>query len=230
MNKYLIAPSIVSADFLQLKEAIAACESAGADWLHVDVMDGHFVPNLTMGPFLVETFKRATKLPLDVHLMIEQPERYLEAFAKAGASHLTVHVETCPHLHRTLQHIKSLGCLAGVTLNPGTPVSAIEPVLHFADLVLVMSVNPGFSGQAFLPETVGKVAQIRKKLDEIKSSAYLEVDGGIAAETLPKMKDAGANVFVAASAVFNHPHGIEAGIGALRDSINQISEKRVRNV
>lgn len=230
MNKYLIAPSIVSADFLQLKEAIAACESAGADWLHVDVMDGHFVPNLTMGPFLVETFKRATKLPLDVHLMIEQPERYLEAFAKAGASHLTVHVETCPHLNQTLQQIKSLGCLAGVTLNPSTPVSSIEPVLPLADLVLVMSVNPGFSGQAFLPETVAKVAQIRKKLDEIKSSAYLEVDGGISAETLPKMKDAGANVFVAASAVFHHPKGIEAGIGALRDSINQISEKRVRNV
>lgn len=230
MNKYLIAPSIVSADYLRLREDIAACESAGADWLHVDVMDGHFVPNITMGPFLVETFKRATRLPLDVHLMIEQPERYLEAFAEAGASHLTVHVETCPHLHRTLQQIKSLGCLAGVTLNPGTPVSAIEPVLHLADLVLVMSVNPGFSGQTFLPKTVAKVAQIRKKLDEIKSPAHLEVDGGIAAETLPKMKDAGANVFVAASAVFGYSEGIQAGIAALRAATEQAPGGRVRNI
>ncbi len=230
MNKYLIAPSIVSADFLELKSAIAACESAGADWLHVDVMDGHFVPNLTMGPFLVETFQRATKLPLDVHLMIEQPERYLEGFAKAGASHLTVHVETCPHLHRTLQHIKSLGCKAGVTLNPGTPVSAIEPVLHLADIVLVMSVNPGFSGQAFLPETVGKVSHLRALLQVLNPAAWIEVDGGISAETLPKMKDAGANVFVAASAVFHHPEGIEAGIKALRDSINQFPPNRTRNI
>ena len=216
MNKYLIAPSILSADFLRLKESLAACETAGADWIHVDVMDGNFVPNITMGPFLVATFKRATRLPLDVHLMIQQPERYLEAFAKAGASHLTVHVETCPRLPETLEHIKSLGCLAGVTLNPATPVTAIESVLPLADLVLVLSVNPGFSGQAFMPETVSKVAQIRKKLDEIHSPVYLEVDGGISAETLPAMKDAGADAFVAATAVFKHPEGIEAGIDALR--------------
>ncbi len=215
-HSYLIAPSILSADFLRLKESIAACEATGADWIHVDVMDGNFVPNITMGPFLVATFKRATNLPLDVHLMIAQPERYLEAFAKAGASHLTVHVETCPHLAQTLGQIKSLGCLAGVTLNPATPVSAIESVLPLADLVLVMSVNPGFSGQAFMPETISKVAQIRKKLDEIHSSAYLEVDGGISVETLPKMKDAGANVFVSANAIFNYPKGIEAGINSLR--------------
>jgi ribulose-phosphate 3-epimerase len=216
MNKYLIAPSSLSADFLRLKESLAACETAGADWIHVDVMDGNFVPNITMGPFLVATFKRATRLPLDVHLMIQQPERYLEAFAKAGASHLTVHVETCPRLPETLEHIKSLGCLAGVTLNPATPVTAIESVLPLADLVLVLSVNPGFSGQAFMPETVSKVAQIRKKLDEIHSSVYLEVDGGISAETLPAMKDAGADAFVAATAIFKHPEGIEAGIDALR--------------
>src|SRR5574341_809495 len=222
-TRYLIAPSIVSADYLRLREDIAACEAAGADWLHVDVMDGHFVPNITMGPFLVKTFKRATKLPLDVHLMIEQPERYLEAFAQAGASHLTVHVETCPHIHRTLQQIKSLGCLAGVTLNPGTPVSAIEPVLHLADLVLVMSVNPGFSDQAFLPETMAKVVQVRRKLDEIRLSAYFEVDGGITSENLSKMKDAGAYVFVSAHAVFSHPQGIQARIAALRAAADQSS-------
>ena len=215
-NKYFIAPSILSADFLRLKECFAACEAAGADWIHVDVMDGHFAPNITMGPFLVATFKRATKLPLDVHLMIEGPERYLEAFAKAGASHLTVHVEACPQLPETLKQIKSLGCLAGVTLNPATPVSEIESVLPLADLVLVMSVNPGFSGQTFMPETISKVAQIRKKLDEIRSSAYLEVDGGISVETLPSMRDAGANAFVAANAIFNYPKGIEAGINSLR--------------
>jgi len=193
------------------------CEAVGVDWLHVDVMDGHFAPNITMGPFLVATFKRATSLPLDVHLMIDEPERYLEAFAKAGASNLTVHVEACPHLADTLRQIKSLGCSAGVTLNPATPVSDIEPFLPLADLVLVMSVNPGFSGQAFMPETVSKVAQIRKKLDEIHSSAYLEVDGGITAETLPLMKNAGADTFVAATAIFKNPMGIEAGVNSLRE-------------
>jgi ribulose-phosphate 3-epimerase len=225
---YLIAPSIVSADHLRLREDIAACEAAGADWIHVDVMDGRFVPNITMGPFLVEAYKRATSLPLDVHLMIEQPERYLEAFAKAGAAHLTVHVETCPHLYRTLQEIKSLGCLAGVTLNPGTPVSAIEPVLHLADLVLVMSVNPGFSNQVFLPDAMGRVAQLRKKLDETKSAAYLEVDGGITPEILVRLKNAGANAFVTAHAVFSHPQGIQAGMAALRAAADQAPGNRSR--
>jgi len=219
MNVYVIAASILSADFTRLGEEIATCESAGADWIHVDVMDGHFVPNITMGPVIVEACRRATKLPLDVHLMIEKPEKHIEAFAKAGASGLTVHVETCPQLDRILQDIKSLGCKAGVVLNPETPVEEIEPVLHLADLVLVMSVHPGFSGGKFIPESVARVADVRKKLDALGSSAWLEVDGGINAETLPKMKDAGATAFVAASAIFKHPQGITAGIKTLRDVI-----------
>ncbi len=219
MTNYIIAPSILSADFTQLASQIAACESAGADWIHVDVMDGHFVPNMTVGPLIVEACRRATKLPLDVHLMIEKPERYLEAFAEAGASGLTVHVETCPHIHRTLEHIRSLGCRAGVTLNPGTPVVMIDPVLHLADLVLVLTVNPGFGGQAFLSETIGKITEIRRRLDGIGSEAYLEVDGGIASNTLPIVKNAGANAFVSGSAVFKYPRGIQAGIWALREAI-----------
>src|SRR5512143_1281957 len=179
MKTVVIAPATLAAAFLHLQDQIAVCEAAGADWIHVDVMDGHFVPNLTMGPFIVEACRRATRLPLDVHLMVEQPERLLESFARAGAAHLTVHVETCPHLHRTLQQIKGLGLKAGVVLNPGTPVVAIEPVLPLADLVLVMSVNAGFSGQAFIPEAISKVAEIRTKLDSLGSPAWLEVDGGI---------------------------------------------------
>ena len=213
---HILAPSILSADFTRLGAEIAACESAGADWLHIDVMDGHFVPNLTMGPFIVEHCKRASKLPLDVHLMIEKPEGLLEAFAKAGASILTVHIETCPHLHRTLEFIKSLGCKAGVTLNPGTPIAALESVLHLADLVLVMSVNPGFSGGKFVPESFARVAEVRKRLDALGSSAWLEVDGGVNAENLPRLKEAGATAFVAATAVFKHPQGVAAGIQALR--------------
>ncbi|MEO8356298.1 MAG: ribulose-phosphate 3-epimerase [Chloroflexota bacterium] len=215
-NKYVISSSILSADFTRLGEQIAQAESAGVDWLHVDVMDGHFAPNITMGPFIVEACRRVTKLPLDVHLMIEKPERYIEAFAKAGASGLTVHVETCPDLAGTLKQIKSLGCRAGVVLNPATPVEEIFPFLAEADLVLVMSVNPGYSGQRFMPEAIVKVADIRKKLHSLGSSAWLEVDGGIDTETLPKMKEAGATAFVAATAIFKHPQGIEVGIKSLR--------------
>lgn len=216
MTKYILAPSILAADMTKLGNEIAAAESAGADWIHVDVMDGRFVPNITMGQFIVEACRRATQLPLDVHLMIEKPEEHLESFAKAGASGLTVHVETCPHLHRTLQFIKSLGCRAGVVLNPGTAVGAIEPVLGMADLVLVMSVNPGFGGQSFIPESLARLAEIRKKLDALGSSAWLEVDGGVSGETISQLKEAGATAFVAGTSVFKHPQGIEAGVKALR--------------
>lgn len=216
MNKYVLSPSILSADFARLSEEIATVEAAGADWIHIDVMDGHFVPNITMGPFIVATCRRITKLPLDVHLMIEKPERYTEAFAKAGASGLTIHVETCPDIVGSLKQIKSLGCRAGAVLNPETPVGAIQPALREADLVLVMSVHPGYSGQSFMPETIGKVSEIRKKLDALRSSAWLEVDGGIDTETLPKMKEAGATAFVAATAVFKHPEGPAAGVRSLR--------------
>jgi ribulose-phosphate 3-epimerase len=219
MPSPLIAPSILSADFAQLGAEIRACENAGADWIHIDVMDGHFVPNLTMGPFIVETCRRITHLPLDVHLMIEQPERHLEAFAQAGANILSVHVETCPHLHRTLQQIKSLGCKAGVVLNPGTPLGALDAILDEADLVLVMSVNPGFSGQRFIPQSVARVAEMRKRLDALRSAAWLEVDGGVTAENAGKLQQAGATALVAATAVFKHPQGIEAGIQALRAAL-----------
>jgi len=219
MNRYVIAPSILSADFTRLGEEITACESAGADWLHIDVMDGHFVPNITMGPFIVEACRRVTKLPLDVHLMIEKPERHLEAFAHAGASRINVHVETCPQLQNTLQQIKSLGCEAGVALNPDTPVDAIEAVMPQADLILVMSVYPGFSGQGFLPSSFAKVAEVRKKLDGLSSSAWIEVDGGVTVENVRELKDAGATAFVAATAVFKHPQGAEAGIRALRSHL-----------
>ena len=219
MTKYIIAPSILSADFTRLGEEITACESAGAGWLHIDVMDGHFVPNITMGPFIVEACRRVTNLPLDVHLMIEKPERHLEAFAKAGASRINVHVETCPQLQNTLQQIKSLGCEAGVALNPDTPVDAIEAVMPQADLILVMSVYPGFSGQGFLPSSFAKVAEVRKKLDGLSSSAWIEVDGGVTVENVRELKDAGATAFVAATAVFKHPQGAEAGIRALRSHL-----------
>jgi ribulose-phosphate 3-epimerase len=218
IDNFIIAPSILSSDFLHLNDVLQTCKSAGADWIHIDVMDGQFVPNLTMGPFIVKHCRRGTDLPLDVHLMIEKPEKLLEAFAEAGASHLIVHVETCPHLHRTLEHIRSVGCQAGVTLNPGTPAASIFPVLPFVDLVLVMSVDPGFSGGTYIPEMVSKVAEIRRKLDEIGSSAWLEVDGGISPETMPHMKAAGATAFVSATTVFKHPDGIAAGIASLRNS------------
>ena len=219
MKPYYISPSILSADFTQLGTQIAEAEKHGADWIHNDVMDGHFVPNLTMGPFIVEACKRITDLPLDVHLMVEEPENLVEAFVRAGANHLTIHTEASPNLHRTLQTIRSLGCKPGVTLNPGTPGIAVKPVLHMVDLVLVMTVNPGYSGQTFLPETLFKVKKIRAWLDEVNPSAVIQVDGGINAETIPLARDAGAQAFVAGNAVFKHPGGIGEGMKALREKL-----------
>jgi ribulose-phosphate 3-epimerase len=216
MNKFLLAPSIIAADLSHIADEVASVEAAGADWIHVDVMDGHFVPTITVGPLFIESLKRVSKLPLDVHLMISEPEKHIEAFAKAGAGNITVHVETCSDLPGIIKKIKSLGCTAGVTLNPVTPASAIDPALPLADLVLVMSVVPGFSGQKFMPETVAKVKEIRAKLNALRSNAHLEVDGGINAETLPLMKQAGANVFVTGTAVFKHPQGTTAGVKDLR--------------
>lgn len=219
MNNYLLAPSIIAADFTRLAEEIAACESAGADWLHVDVMDGHFVPTITVGPLFVEACRRASKLPVDVHLMISEPEKHLEAFAKAGAGNITVHVEACPDLAGAVAKIKSLGCTAGITLNPATPASALDAALPLADLVLVMSVKPGYSGQAFMPEMIGKVEELRNKLNLLRSTAYLEVDGGISKETIPLMKNAGANIFVTGSAAFKHPQGTAEGVKALKAEV-----------
>lgn len=222
MTRYVIAPSILSADFTRLGAEIAACEHSGADWIHLDIMDGHFVPNMTIGPLIVEACRRATHLPLDVHLMIEKPERYLEAFAAAGASRLTVHVETCPHLHRTLQQIQSLGVKAGVTLNPGTPAVMLKEILPLVDLVLVMTVNPGFGAQAFLPETLAKVAEIRQMIDTIGSPAWLEIDGGVAEKTLPALAAAGADAFVAGNSIFKHPLGIAAGLASLKSTLESL--------
>jgi ribulose-phosphate 3-epimerase len=213
---YILSASILSADFTRLGEQIQEAEKAGADWIHVDVMDGHFVPNLTMGPLIVKACRQVTQLPLDVHLMIESPENFLEAFAQAGSSILTVHVETCPNLHRTLQTIHELGCKAGVVLNPATPVNLVEPFLQTVDLVLVLSVNPGYSGQSFLPVVLPKLTILRKDLEKINPAAHLEIDGGIDSYTLPLALKAGANVFVAAHAIFDYPGGIAAGIQQLR--------------
>ena len=197
MTAIKIAPSILSADFARLGDQVKAAEAAGVDYIHVDVMDGHFVPNITIGPLVVKALRPITRLPLDVHLMIEQPERYLADFAAAGADILTVHVETCPHLHRTIQQIKELGVRAGVTLNPATPLNTLEEILPDVDLVLIMSVNPGFGGQSYIPASSAKIARLRAMLDAIDSPADLEVDGGVNVETITEVVAAGATVLVA---------------------------------
>lgn len=217
-DSILLSSSILSADFTRLGDEIRAVEAAGVDWIHVDVMDGHFVPNLTMGPFVVEACRRVTNLPLDVHLMVEQPERLVDAFAKAGANRLAVQVESTPHIYRLLQRIRELGCAVGVVINPGTPAQALEPVLHLVDHVLVMTVNPGYSGQAFLPEVVHKIAQVRQMIHQRRLPVLIQVDGGINAETLPLVYRAGARGIVAATAIFKHPQGVSAAVRELRQA------------
>jgi len=198
-----IAPSILSADFARLAEEIARVEAGGAELLHVDVMDGHFVPNLTLGPPIVECIRKVTRLPLDVHLMITNADTYIPAFAQAGADYLTVHVEACPHLHRTVQSIKECRVKAGVTLNPATPLSALEEILGDVDLLLVMSVNPGFGGQQFIPSTLDKIARARRLLDRLGSRALLEVDGGVKVENAADIIQAGADILVSGSGIFD---------------------------
>jgi ribulose-phosphate 3-epimerase len=210
-----IAPSILSADFARLGEEIRDVEQGGADYIHVDVMDGHFVPNITIGPLIVEAIRPITKLPLDVHLMIENPDQYIEAFAKAGADYITVHVEACRHLHRTLQHIKSFGVKAGVVLNPATPVESIQHVIEDVDMVLLMSVNPGFGGQKFIPSVLPKIRQVKDMAASRKPGLEIEIDGGVNGETAKQCIEAGATVLVAGSAVYNAKDRAQA-IAALR--------------
>jgi ribulose-phosphate 3-epimerase len=214
-----IAPSILSADFADLGTAVEQAEAGGADYIHIDVMDGHFVPNVTVGPLVTAAVRRSTALPLDVHLMIEAPERYLRDFAEAGASILTVHVETCPHLHRTVQQLRELGVKAGVTLNPATSLETVREILPFIDQVLVMTVNPGFGGQSYIPTMTDKIARLADMIADHAPGVQIEVDGGIDTITAPRVVDAGARVLVAGTAVFCHPEGIAAGIAALRAAV-----------
>ncbi|MEE8520306.1 MAG: ribulose-phosphate 3-epimerase [Gemmatimonadota bacterium] len=214
-----IAPSILSADFTRLGECIAEAEAGGADWIHVDVMDGHFVPNITIGPLVVEAARRASQLPLDVHLMIENPDLYLADFVSAGADRLTVHQEVCPHLHSTVQRIRELGARPGVAVNPATPVETLSEILQFIDLALVMTVNPGFGGQRFIPELLHKVARLVSEAQARGLAALeIEVDGGIDINTAPAATSAGATVLVAGSAVFGSG-SIQENVGNLRRSL-----------
>ena len=215
-----IAPSILSADFGRLGEQVAEAERAGADYVHVDIMDGHFVPNITMGPLVVRAVRRSTSLPLDVHMMIASPERYVDEFVDAGADIVTVHVEACAHLHRVVHQIRERGAKAGVALNPGTPPSAVEEVLTDLDQVLVMTVNPGFGGQVFIQSVVDKIRRVRTRLDSLGLRADLEVDGGISPATARTAVDAGARVLVAGSAVYNDRMSVDDAIAALRTSID----------
>lgn len=214
-----ISASILAADFTCLRDQILQAADAGADWIHVDVMDGHFVPNITFGPLMVEACRRITNLPLDVHLMIEHPERYIADFASAGATNLTVHIENNPNIHRTLGAIRELNLNPAIVLNPGTPAAMLETVLPLVDMVLVMTVNPGFGGQQFLHPMLKKIQQVRVMLNDVNPNAQIEVDGGIADITASAAYHAGARIFVAGNSIFNHPQGIAAGIHAIRQAV-----------
>ena len=215
-RQILFAASILSADFSRLGEQVKAAQAAGADWIHVDVMDGRFVPNITVGPLVVRALRPITTLPIDVHLMIVEPERYISDFVEAGADRITVHVETCPHLHRTLQQIRKAGGKPGVTLNPGTPLSTLEEVLPDVDLVLIMSVNPGFGGQSLIPSALSRVQRLRRQLNERGLECLIEVDGGINTKTIGDVTRAGADVLVMGSAVFASDGTVDEAVRGLR--------------
>ena len=219
MNQIKISPSILSADFTCLADQVREAEEAGVDYIHVDVMDGHFVPNITIGPLVVKALRPITKLPLDVHLMIENPEFYLEDFSKAGADIITVHQEATPHLHRTIQQIRDLGIKAGVSINPSTSVRTLDEIICDVDLILVMSVNPGFGGQSYIHSCTNKIRKVREMLDERGVSADLEVDGGVNVDTVCEVISAGANAFVAGSAIFNDKNSVAEIVSALRAKI-----------
>ncbi|MGQ9502321.1 MAG: ribulose-phosphate 3-epimerase [Anaerolineae bacterium] len=220
MRRVKIVPSILSADFARLGEQVRDAEAAGADYIHVDVMDGHFVPNITVGPLVVESLRPITTLPLDVHLMITQPERYIPDFVRAGADILTVHVEACPHLHRTIHQIKELGVKAGVTLNPATPLVSLEEILPDVDMVLIMSVNPGYGGQSYIPGSSARITRLRRMLDERGlADVDIEVDGGVKAHNAAEIVAAGANVLVLGSAIFNQEATVAQNMARIRASL-----------
>jgi ribulose-phosphate 3-epimerase len=219
MKNILLSASILSADFGNLSDQIHQAETAGVNWIHIDVMDGHFVPNITMGPFIVETCRRITKLPLDVHLMIEKPELHIDAFSNAGADRISIHIEGNPNIHRTLQKIRELGRSPGIVINPGTLVSFVQPCLQVVDSVLLMSVNPGFSGQQFISSTIEKIEYLRSYIVNQQLPVLIEVDGGINSTNLSTLVTSGMDIAVVATAIFKHPKGIIEGVQELRDSL-----------
>jgi ribulose-phosphate 3-epimerase len=223
-GKVKIAPSLLAADFSQLGKQIRDAEAGDADWLHYDVMDGRFVPNITMGPFILEQVRQLTTLPLDVHLMIVEPERFVKQFADAGADSISVHIEASPNLHRTLQLIRESGCKVGVAINPHTPAEALGEVITMVDIINVMTVNPGFGGQQFLPAMTSKIARLRAMIGGVHGKVDIEVDGGINVQTANDAVQAGANVLIAGTNIFRHPQSVEAGIRALRESLAEASE------
>jgi len=221
MMEYGIVPSILSADFTRLGEQVREAEEAGAQRIQVDVMDGHFVPNITMGPLIVDAVRRSTSIPVEAHLMISNPEQYIEDFAKAGADFIIVHQEASPHLHRLIQQIKASGKMAGVALNPSTPVLLLEDILSLLDMVLIMTVNPGFGGQQFIPQTLPKIRHLREMIEQLELHCDIEVDGGIHEATVPTVVQAGANLLVAGTAVYNEQESVSAAIARLRNALRK---------